>query len=380
MMLCGLARGNTGWGASHFTEPLTLSEVHSLPAKLRNHKDSHYSLYRSVIGLLSSSGDSDEYTPEEWILLLRVLMLRILAISPFRFINDKLEGELENLTVAQCSANDLPAFLATHCKLLADFPELSGYCFSLASSTGDSEGLPDSMEVELTEVSEDTTGSDGGYDTHGGVVNKPALSRAKTFDNSDNALKLEENAVTAGNEINRKSTGRIYVDEMQKTDIEAYSSIAAMYGDDGDVLDISPTILGRSHSLHFSGSENTSNWELRRQSKRRPREDALLVAEMLLEGLGDLANEATIGEDDSYYDTFNAAVIRSMSIQAAEEKFDPAEWESAYTAQCSAIQTRLGVSTASESEASVNGTTNVEFGLSTNKDDDIKVKYDMTDT
>jgi hypothetical protein len=93
--VCGLARGYRGWGSSHFLIPSLISRYHSQVAKTKYESNQTFELITRALTLVGIIPDVQELISSEWLDLLLLLVKQLMGTPSFTSVLSSFDEEYE---------------------------------------------------------------------------------------------------------------------------------------------------------------------------------------------------------------------------------------------------------------------------------------------
>jgi hypothetical protein len=357
--VCGLARGYAGWGASHSPIPSSLSDSQSIASRDKAALDDTFLRNRAVCAVVGPGGWADETSAQEWVLILRSLIQRAMQTSTLAAAVSRLDDEND---AAQTRCYD---------SILQQTASFDTLIRKSKATVGDELVLKDADEEEEEEDDESGEGSDEdeedeyadeprkaktdiekavekvrGIKADKGKVSKGDGKGDRKADKADDAKSKSNSAknsrpITPSSEAdsdqakesgsgNKKSKSPDGSADGGDADEKASNSESQGLADgsaknQGD--DAAPAMEEES------AEAKEKNWDIRRLSRRKGREDALLTRNLMQEVILELSKTEEGYKniaDKEYFQGICASTIKHCLNRSGSDYLNNKEWESAW--------------------------------------------------
>ena len=350
--VCGLARGYSGWSTTHYLEPLLFSLSHSTSARIRQAEDPSFDMYRQVICLLCSTTETCEYNSDEWLMTLKTLVQKVLMLPTFVAAQGRLDTECDMIVNTSTLTPSMfpPTFDTT--LLLGSTSSNPEYPSSTSSTyVKRSSSIGDMSALETWAETENFTG----------VAAVTSTKSASTTATSTN--------------INQDIQSTSFTPPLPNSNTTAECATNNNTNNGVDTTTAATTPLTDKPDIH--GYE----WDHLKISRRKAREEALLAIDILREVIHDISAEQALQqqqqqallaqqlallqqqqmvggsnpplsytqiENINFFENIDAyvpSVCKYISITQSENcMLDVGEWDKAWFAQFSTVESVLSAS------------------------------------
>lgn len=398
--VCGVARGYTGWGGSQSIVPNLLSDAQSRVAATRKFLDPHFNRNRAALAILGPHADPDETSSSEWMSLLRAIAQKAMVTPPLAAAITQLDDEtdeaigecLDNILAGRVSAESLVrSTFGEGGDDLQRVEVLEGDNVNADAEGEDGDDLFDENEIEaiavqgthLSSTKGKARSTSLGASKGGGVPKvgkKSKVSSDGDEDDSSSAPLALQRSLSGSSTLSLQSgpmsskdrtLSNSYDSDLEvdfddlkeftqsKTDEKQKSQSSSPGGGtmagkgglddlDGDKVAVDADFADETVELEegedcdeegkqvSKADKELYRWELRRNSRKKGREDGLLTQLLMREAINDLSGDGVLSDPD-YFQALCTAVVRNC-INRASENLDINEWESSWIRKVAALE------------------------------------------
>ena len=353
--VCGLARGYSGWSTTHYLEPLLFSLSHSTSARIRQAEDPSFDMYRQVICLLCSTTETCEYNSDEWLMTLKALVQKVLMLPTFVAAQGRLDTECDMIVNTSTLTPSM-------------FPSTFDTTLLLGSSTSNPE-FPSSTSSTYVKRSS-SIGDMSALETWAETENITGVAATSTKSATTTATSTNINQDIQSTSFtplpNSNTTAECATNNNTNNDVNTTTAVTA-----------TTTVAAQTDKPDIHGYE----WDHLKISRRKAREEALLAIDILREVIHDISAEQALQqqqqqallaqqlallqqqqmvggsnpplsytqiENINFFENIDAyvpSVCKYISITQSENcMLDVGEWDKAWFAQFSTVESVLSAS------------------------------------